>query len=322
MSKILRNTTASTISYSTPGVSIAAGVSYTIPPLDYSMWSGIDALFTDIGSGAIVVNDGSADLGISDGINSIKGIFVKALESTISIPWSEFKVFVDSMGADFLHLSHIELTGYYIAWVDFRGMHIRCQISKSDAACAVFEASYKPKSNTKEADRVRITTCKVGRRLSDRSLTFTTSMPGSLNNDDWKAVDFGDATYSIRDFDGVETTVPLLARQTWLDFYPTYDFEICGGGINLPAVLAGDQDLWEIHVLGAPDIPAAYGGNVNFVANNRIKWVKGGQITIDASLNPAELTGAVSPFARKIRFIILHPLGAQSEFQINIKVFK
>lgn len=236
--------------------------------------------------------------------------------------WPDFKSFIDQLGPDLLHLSHIELPAFYLIWVEFRGLHIRCELLKEDPDVTTFETSYKSKSNTKEADRVRITTCKLGRRLSDRSITYVTSRTGSLNNDNWKAVDFGDATYSLHDYDGVTVTDATLARQTWLDFYPTYDFEISGGGINLPSILTGDEDLWEIHVIGAPDIPASYGGSVNFVANNRIKWLKGGQIQIDASLNPAELSGAVSPYARKIRFIILHPLGAQAEFQINIKVFK
>lgn len=240
------------------------------------------------------------------------------------VTWAEFKTFLDGNGGpDILHLAHAELSSIYLVWVDFRGMILSAQIQKPSDDATVFDTSYKPKSNTKEADRVRITTCKLGRRLNDRSITYTTSLPGSMDNTDWAGVDFGDATYYMRDVNGAATADPSLCCMTWMEFYPTYDYEISGGGISLPLSLSGsNDDLWEIHVVGAPDIPAIYGGSVSFVANNRIKWVKGDNIRIDASLNPADLNGAVSPYARKLRFILLHPPGAQSEFQINIKLYR
>jgi len=49
--------------------------SYTIPPQDYLLWAASSNVITFIGTGDLVVNDGSFDLNISDGTDLIKGIF-------------------------------------------------------------------------------------------------------------------------------------------------------------------------------------------------------------------------------------------------------
>lgn len=49
--------------------------SYTIPPQDYLLWAASSDIITQVGLGDIVVNDGSFDLNISDGIDLIKGIY-------------------------------------------------------------------------------------------------------------------------------------------------------------------------------------------------------------------------------------------------------
>lgn len=75
MSKILINTTASTVFINDTGVSIAGLASYTIPPQDYLLWAASSDVITAVGSGTLVVNDGSSNLTISSGTDLIKGIF-------------------------------------------------------------------------------------------------------------------------------------------------------------------------------------------------------------------------------------------------------
>lgn len=79
MSKILRNTTGSTIVVSDTGVSVPSMSNYTIPPQDYMLWAASDNVITFIGDGDFVVNDGTFDLSISDGIDLIKGYFPKTM---------------------------------------------------------------------------------------------------------------------------------------------------------------------------------------------------------------------------------------------------
>lgn len=75
MSKILKNGSGSTVVINDTGVTILNATQYTIPPQDYLLWSASSNVVTYVGNGALVVNDGSFDLSISDGIDLIKGIF-------------------------------------------------------------------------------------------------------------------------------------------------------------------------------------------------------------------------------------------------------
>lgn len=73
--KVLRNVTASPISITDCGVTLDALSSYTIPPQDYLLWAASSVIVTYVGAASVIVNDGSFDLTISDGIDLLKGIF-------------------------------------------------------------------------------------------------------------------------------------------------------------------------------------------------------------------------------------------------------
>lgn len=76
MSKILKNTTAFPIEISDVGVTVQpTPTDYTIPPQDYLLWAASSDIVTQVGNGNVIVNDGSFDLSISDGIDLIKGLF-------------------------------------------------------------------------------------------------------------------------------------------------------------------------------------------------------------------------------------------------------
>lgn len=75
MSKIVKNVTASAITVNDVGVTIPALSQYTIPAQDYLLWAASNNVITFIGSVSLVINDGSVDLNISDGIFLIKGLF-------------------------------------------------------------------------------------------------------------------------------------------------------------------------------------------------------------------------------------------------------
>jgi len=77
MSKILKNTTASPVMVADTGVLIAASSQYTIPPTDYWLWAASGNVVTLVGNSTLIVNDGSVDLTISDGVDYIKGIYQK-----------------------------------------------------------------------------------------------------------------------------------------------------------------------------------------------------------------------------------------------------
>jgi hypothetical protein len=80
MAKIIKNTTGSSIAIADTGITVPANSQYTIPPQDYWLWAASDNIITRVGNGSIVVNDGSFDLGISDGMDLIKGLFPAQVE--------------------------------------------------------------------------------------------------------------------------------------------------------------------------------------------------------------------------------------------------
>ncbi len=88
MSKILYNQTASPIIINDTGYVVlpASPGFYTIPPMDYLLWAQSSNIVTAIGSGDVVVNDGSVDLNISDGIDLIKGLYPRVYLYTPSAP--------------------------------------------------------------------------------------------------------------------------------------------------------------------------------------------------------------------------------------------
>jgi hypothetical protein len=79
MSKILKNDSGSNITVSDTGITINNSSQYTIPPQDYLLWAASSDVITEVGAGNLVVNDGSFDLSISDGIDLIKGIFPQSI---------------------------------------------------------------------------------------------------------------------------------------------------------------------------------------------------------------------------------------------------
>lgn len=79
MSKILKNNTGSPVVITDTGITVPASSSYTIAPQDYPLWSASSNVITFVGDSTITVNDGSADLSISDGIDLIKGLFPKKI---------------------------------------------------------------------------------------------------------------------------------------------------------------------------------------------------------------------------------------------------
>ena len=79
MSKIVKNNTASAVNLDV-GVTIAASTNYTIEPEDYLRWAASDDIVTYVGDGTLTINDGSNDLGISAGIDLIKGLFPSSVE--------------------------------------------------------------------------------------------------------------------------------------------------------------------------------------------------------------------------------------------------
>lgn len=75
MSKILKNNTSNAVSINDTGIAIPASGEYTISPQDYLLWASSNDVLSLITDETLIVNDGSYDLAISEGIDLLKGIF-------------------------------------------------------------------------------------------------------------------------------------------------------------------------------------------------------------------------------------------------------
>lgn len=323
---------------------------------------------------------------------------VTSIEEII-LTWEEMKTYYDNLGSKLAFINFFEFEDYYYIWMTFRDQKFYLpKLFKGTPECSDFETNYKYKSNIPEAPRIRITTNQLGRRMHSRFITFETSDQDNYDNTDWKDNPYNDVTYTMVDPEGNITLDPKLCKETYIDWMPSYDYELSGGTLFIPKeldyrvisiesisisggiatantlenhylrknsmitisgvdqdnynglkkvlatptptsftfkvedidvdatgtsiqALEGD-DSWEIHAVGVPDIPEIYGGNVHFIANPRIKWVKGEKLFIDAGLNPAELSYTPGMPTNKIRFVVKHPIGARSEFQINLVVYR
>lgn len=237
----------------------------------------------------------------------------------IQSSWTELKNFYDA-NKPLASLNYINIGEAYYIWSEFRTVTIFCKIYQNSTEEFIEFQTYLPFCNIKEAEKVRVTNCKIGRKLHDRYVTFTTAKAtDNIDNTDYNDQSYGDIVYTMRNVNKEITTFEEDCKETWLDFMPLYNYEVSSGFLYVPSTVTTDD--WEVHIIGVPDIPANQGGCVNFIANPHLKWNAGEYLFLDSSMNPAELL--YSPYGtNKIRIIIKHPLGAQEQFQLNIKVFK
>lgn len=107
--------------------------------------------------------------------------------------------------------------------------------------------------------------------------------------------------------------------KTVLDFEPNFDFEIIGGALRINSNPASDIRLW---IVGAPDIPAEYGGSKEFASGINLKFLApdssfeiDGRVTKFLTYNPATHQG-------KMRLILKHPAGTQINLQMVIHLYR
>lgn len=323
MSKIVKVKNNKISSDTWVGQTIEPGEYFVIPEAYIHRWVEDIKVFTDIGNGDLIVANSSYDY-----INPVEGY--EYLEGEISdvetvselvVTWSNIKTFFQANSGSYLN--YIDLDDYYYIWLCYRQQKLYIpMLTKNTSDATDFETNFKLLCNIAQAPEARLSTCRYGRKLHSRYISFYTATTDGYNNDNYLDVDQGDVTYIMIDADRNVTTNESLCKETWIDFEPQYSLEIAGGDICIPATLPGDQDAWALHVIGAPDYPVQYGGSVQFIANPKLKWAKGSTVTEDESLNPVNIDYVPEYHYTKIRWIIKHPLGEQAEFQIHMRIYR
>jgi len=133
-------------------------------------------------------------------------------------------------------------------------------------------------------------------------------------------------TCKIYDGSNAEITTPGLLNanlntcvKTVVDFEPTFDYEIIGGALRINSNPSQDVRMW---IVGAPDIPAQFGGSKEFASGINLKF-----LAPDSSF---EIDGRVTKFLSysaathqgKMRIILKHPAGSQVNLQFVVHIYR
>lgn len=260
--------------------------------------------------------------------------------------WTDWKAVYAIKGLTF---QYDDDGGMYTIWTyDGQEAHI-CQIWKStlpDAIVAIysqaqndadktdFETNFKSLGNSPlsqiDVDGAQI----VRQKAAKKGWSFwaipieitTSSLGGSVYAKDAAGNDIPGITCKIYDEANAEITVAGLLNanlntctKTVLDFEPAFDFEMIGGSLRINNNPSTDIRLW---IIGAPDIPAMYGGSKEFASGINLKFMApdasfeiDGRVTKYVTYNPTTHQG-------KIRLILKHPPGTQVNLQFVIQVYR
>lgn len=183
--------------------------------------------------------------------------------------------------------------------------------------------------NNKDIDGamiVRIKAAKKGWSFWAVPVEITTSTLGTIYCKTSDGTDIPWVNCKIYNGSNQEITTPGLLDanlatcvKTVIDFEPTFDFEIIGGALRINSNPSQDIRLW---IVGAPDIPAQYGGSKEFASGINLKFLApdssfdiDGRVTKYLVYNPVTHQG-------KMRVILKHPAGIQVNMQIVIHIYR
>lgn len=168
---------------------------------------------------------------------------------------------------------------------------------------------------------VRITTANRTKNFRLKVFSMCPGDSASLLNKTATFTNAGDVVMTSYDASGVVTTDPSAAVKTTVDYEPTHDYEVIGGWIDVPdSIAGGTSGEWWISCIGIPDIPAAYGGSVQFVTGTNLEAVYTRKVVSDGRATQY-LTYNSTYHTNKLRWTILHPVGSNPRFQIYVETF-
>lgn len=206
--------------------------------------------------------------------------------------------------------------------------------TQNDSDKTDFEANYKSLGNltlgqidTDGAQIVRIKAAKRGWSFWALPVEFNTStLNGTLYAKDASGTDIPGISCKIYNGSDVEiTTAGLLDSnlatcvKTVLDIEPAFDFEMIGGSIRINSNPSQDVRMW---IVGAPDIPAIYGGSKEFASGINLKFLApdssfevDGRVTKYVTYNSSTHSG-------KLRVILKHPAGLNLNLQVIVHMYR
>lgn len=170
------------------------------------------------------------------------------------------------------------------------------------------------------AAQTRLKIATLGSKYLGDCFEFKTSDLDSKYHRDAAGNNLTYTTLKLYDADGLEITDAQYesnAIKTIVDWeYPT-DYEIIGGCAYINERPIVDVRCWAI---GVPDIPAQYGGSVEFLRNLNFKILQSQKFNHDGRV--PKMMHYSEQHTNKFRFIITHPAGHVSEIMIEVQIFR
>lgn len=256
----------------------------------------------------------------------------------IKADWSSLKSFTDARG---LSIQYVDYNGnYYLTAID-GPFEVETLISQEldgdgnkSSDCIDFETNYKANGNKRQsqfdtdgANIVRLKAAKAGWSFLAIAPEITTStLSGSLYCKDSAGNDISGISCKIYDANNDEiTTAGVLNAnlntcvKTVLDIELPYDYELIGGALRVSSNPAQDLRLW---IVGAPDIPAMYGGSKEFASGINLKFLApdssfdiDGRVTKYITYNEGNHSG-------KVRLLLKHAAGLSVNMQIVMHLYR
>lgn len=252
----------------------------------------------------------------------------------MEVTWDELKTFLDSR---LLSVQWVETySRYYLQALD-GNFSIESNILKTDPAGddqLDFENNYKANGNqrlsqfdTDGANIVRLKAAKKGWSFLAIAPEITTStLLGSLYCKDSIGSDVSGISCKIYDGNNTEITTAGLLNinlntcvKTVLDIELPYDYELIGGALRINSNPAQDLRLW---IVGAPDIPAIYGGSKEFASGINLKFLApDSSFEIDGRVTKY-ITYSNTTHSGKVRIILKHSAGLTVNMQIVMHIYR
>lgn len=250
----------------------------------------------------------------------------------IRLIWSQLKNQIVSNGVIY---KYSENTDEYVIYVVDGPFQYDCIILKNGNNEHIdFETNFKAgaSKNISQFDIdgagiVRIKAAKKGWSFWACPPEITTStLGGTLYCKDVSGTDIPGVSCKIYNENGTEITTAGLSNsnlafcvKTVLDIEFPFDIELIGGTIRVHSNPVSDLKLW---VVGAPDIPAIYGGSKEFASGINLKFL--------APDNAFDIDGVVTKYLTynavthtgKIRLIFKHPQGLTVNLQAVIRLYR
>ena len=258
--------------------------------------------------------------------------------------WTQWKANYATKGLPF---QYEENTDIYTIWTYDNQEILLCQIwrnlipqsssiiqEQNDSDKTDFETNYKSSGNTPlgqidtdGANVVRIKAAKRGWNFWAIPIEITTSsLLGDMYCKDSNGTDIPGISCKIYDSNNDEITTAGALNvnlntciKTVIDFEPQFNYEIIGGSLRINSNPAQDIRLW---IIGAPDIPAQYGGSKEFTSGVNLKFLSADStFEVDGRVTKS-LTYNSSTHEGKMRLIFKHPAGTQVNLQILIEIYR